>query len=63
MKFNVVMRVLCLLLCVVRNSMLIGFVCLFFITDVVLWKMISNVNSNEARNVFKRMDLSRQILI
>jgi len=57
MNSSVRIHALCLLCWLVCSIVLIYFVCLLFMTNMVLWKMTSNKNFIEAGDVFKRMDL------
>jgi hypothetical protein len=45
-----------------QTNVLIGFVCLFFIMNLVSQRMIGNVDYVEVKNVHRRMELRRRIL-
>jgi hypothetical protein len=49
----------CLLFCVAHTSMLINFVCLFFMRDLVVQKTINFVDYIEVIKEFQKMDLRR----
>jgi hypothetical protein len=49
----------CLLFCVAHTSMLINFVCLFFMRDLVVQKIINFVDYIEVIKEFQKMDLRR----
>jgi hypothetical protein len=60
MNSKVRMQVLCLLFYVVCINVFICFVWLFFMTNMVLQKMIDNADYVEVRIVFGRMDLRKK---
>ncbi len=51
------------LFCATCTIVFIYFVCLLFMMDIMLWKMISHVDFVEMGDVFQRMDLRRWIVI
>ncbi len=45
-----------------QSNVLIGFVCLFFIMNLVSQRMTGNLDYVEVKNVHRRMELRRRIL-